>query len=208
MSGRSRRPGPCRRRRRGWRGTPPRNRWCRCASRRSSSGISASTLRRSRAQFADQAVVHEHPAAAGERMAVRPGDRGAGRGADMGEKEVRADVAAEVAQVLVRPGRAHLAIEARLGVLAVPAQPEAVAVGAGGRFERVQALHHQRMGGRGHVLFERDRSPRDRRSSGTWAGSRILSVFNGNIARPCGKAKATVTTILLNIDHQRRLNHP
>ena len=108
---------------------------------------------------ADQPVVHEHPAAAGERVAVRPRDRRAGRGAHMGEIEVRADVAAEVAQVLVGPGRAHLAVEAGLRMLAVPAQPEAVAVGGGGRFERLEALHHQRMGGRGHVLFERDGLP-------------------------------------------------
>ena len=47
-------------------------------------------------------------------MAVRPRDRRAGRGAHMREKQMRADVAAEIAQVLVRPGRAHLAIEPRL----------------------------------------------------------------------------------------------
>ena len=37
----------------------------------------------------------------------------------MGEEQVRADVAAEMAQVLVRPGRTHLAIEAGLLVLAL-----------------------------------------------------------------------------------------
>ncbi len=92
-------------------------------------------------------------------MAVRARDRRAGRGAHMGEIEVRADVAAEIAQVLVRPGRAHLAIEAGLRMLAVPAEAEAVTVGGGGRFQRLDALHDQRMSGRGDVLFERDGLP-------------------------------------------------
>src|SRR6516162_4971917 len=65
-------------------------------------------------------------------------------------------MAAEVAQVLVRPGRTHLAVEPGLGMLAVPAHAEAVAVGGGGRFERALALHHQRVRGRGDVLLERD----------------------------------------------------
>src|SRR5262245_6433940 len=83
---------------------------------------------------ADQAVVHEQPAPASEGVAVRPRDRRPGRGAHMREIEMRADVAAQIAQVLVRPGRPDLAIKPGLGMLAVPAHPEAVAVGGGGRF--------------------------------------------------------------------------
>src|SRR5262249_55061733 len=77
------------------------------------------------------------------------------RGPHMGEIEVRANVAAEIAQVLVRPGRPDLAIEAGLGMLAVPAHPEAVAIGGGGRFERPLALHHQPMGGGCGGLLQR-----------------------------------------------------
>src|SRR5438874_3948501 len=77
----------------------------------------------------------------------------------MREIQVRADVTAEIAQILIRPGGADLAVEARLRMLAVPAHSEAVAVGARRRFEGFEALHHQRMGGRGHILFKRDGLP-------------------------------------------------
>src|SRR5260221_61296 len=46
---------------------------------------------------ADDPVMHEQPAAAGEGMAVRPRDRRAGRRAHMREIEVRLNVAAEIA---------------------------------------------------------------------------------------------------------------
>ncbi len=105
---------------------------------------------------ADHAVMHEQPAPAGEGVAVRPRDRRPGRGPYMGEVQVRADVPAEIAQVLVGPGRADLPVKARLGMLAVPAHAEAVAVGRRGRFQRALALDHQRMRGGGHVLFQRD----------------------------------------------------
>src|SRR6476469_4626967 len=75
----------------------------------------------------------------------------------MREEEIRADVAAEVPQVLVRPGRAHLALEARLAVVRViPAEPEPVAVGRGVAFHGAHALHHERVGRRRHIAFELD----------------------------------------------------
>ena len=83
----------------------------------------------------------------------------AGRGADMGEEQMRLQMPAQVAEVLVRPGRPDLAIKPRLRMLAVPAQAEAVAVDAGGRFERLNALRDQRMRRLGHVVFERGGFP-------------------------------------------------
>src|SRR4029078_3237086 len=77
---------------------------------------------------ADLPVVHEQPFAECEGMAVRAGRRRAGRGAHMREEQMRADVTAEMSQVLVRPGRAHLAVETGLAVVRViPAEPEALA---------------------------------------------------------------------------------
>src|SRR5579863_3890908 len=64
-------------------------------------------------------------------------------------------MAAEVTQILVRPSRADLAVEAGLRMIAIPTQPEAVAVGAGGRFKRLNALRNQGMRRLGHVMFER-----------------------------------------------------
>src|ERR1700676_5252687 len=75
----------------------------------------------------------------------------------MGEEQVRLQVPAEVAQVLVRPGRPDLAVEPRLRMGAVPAQPKTVAVDAGGRLERVDALGHKRMRRLGDVMLERGR---------------------------------------------------
>src|SRR4029079_15324010 len=77
---------------------------------------------------ADLSIVHEHPAAGPEGMAIRPGGRRAGRGADMGKEQRRADVPVKMLQVLVGPGRAHLTIEAGLVALDVPADGEASAV--------------------------------------------------------------------------------
>ncbi len=139
---------------------------------------------------ADHAVMHEQPAAAGEGVAVRARDRRAGRRAHMREIEVRVDVAAEIAQVLVGPGRPDLAIEPGLRMLAVPAHAEAVAVGGGGRFQRPLALHHQRMGGGGHVLFQRDGFA----AIGNPAAHRmflgLLRSKASSIAGGCGKAMA------------------
>jgi hypothetical protein len=108
------------------------------------------------APIADEAVVHEQPLATSKGMAIDAGDRRAGRGTDMGEEQVRLQVPAQVAQVLVRPGRPDLAIEARLGVIAaVPAKAEAVAVDAGGRLKGVDTLRNQRMRRLGDVVLER-----------------------------------------------------
>ena len=74
----------------------------------------------------------------------------------MREIEMRADMSAEIAQVLVGPGGPDLAIEPGFRVLGVPAHAKAVAVGAGRRFKRPQTLHHQRMRRGGHILFQRD----------------------------------------------------
>src|SRR6266849_949049 len=54
------------------------------------------------------------------------------------------------------PPAPRMAIKAGLGVLAVPAHAEAVAIGRGGRFQCPLALHHQGVGGSGHVLFQWD----------------------------------------------------
>src|SRR5262249_28531619 len=43
--------------------------------------------------------------------------------------------------------------------LAIPAEPESVTVGGRGRFQRLDALHHERVRRRGYVLFERDGLP-------------------------------------------------
>ena len=94
---------------------------------------------------ADLAVMHEEVAAMGEGMAVGPGGRGAGGGAHMGEEQAGAHLIAQGAQVLVGPGGPHLAVDARLGPLAVPADAEAVAVGLGLGLGRVKRLVDQRM---------------------------------------------------------------
>src|ERR1700704_4444396 len=69
---------------------------------------------------------------------------------------MRADMAAEIAQVLVGPGRPDLAVETWLGMLAVPAHAETVAVGGGGRFQRPLALYNQRVCRGGDILLQRD----------------------------------------------------
>ena len=76
----------------------------------------------------DLAVVHEQPRAEAERMAVRAGGRCARRRADVGEEGPRRQLRAERQQVLVRPGRRDLAIDAGDVAVAIPAEAEAVAV--------------------------------------------------------------------------------
>src|SRR2546421_300049 len=73
---------------------------------------------------------------------------------------MRADVAAEMPQVFVRPGWAHLAIKPGLAVMrVVPAKPETIAVGRGVAFQRPHALHHERVGRRRDIALEFDRFP-------------------------------------------------
>src|SRR5262249_56994989 len=74
-----------------------------------------------------------------------------------GEEQMRADVAAQMPEVFVRPRGAHLAIQPGLLMAAVPAEPEAVAVDAGKRLDRAHALLDERMRRRGNVVLERDR---------------------------------------------------
>src|SRR5215468_12315322 len=107
--------------------------------------------------IAEKAIVHEQPFSAGEWMAICAGNCSAGCGADVSEKQVRLQMAAQVAQILIRPSRPDLAIQARFGMLAVPAEPESIAIDAGGRFHRVNALRNQGMSRLGDVVFERRR---------------------------------------------------
>src|SRR5437868_1599437 len=91
-----------------------------------------------------------------EGMAVRPRGRRRGRGAHMGEEEMRRDVAAQMLEVLVRPGGPDLAIEAGLELPVVPAEPEAVALRRAERLLGGDALAHQRMLRLGDVARERN----------------------------------------------------
>jgi len=92
----------------------------------------------------------------------------------MREEQMRAQVTAEIAQVFVRPGRTRLPVQAGLGVLAIPAEPETVAIAAGGGFQRADALRDQRMLGLGDIGLERRRlaSIRDPAAHGHSLGER------------------------------------
>src|SRR5215471_11467402 len=90
-------------------------------------------------------------------MAVRPGNGGPGRGADVGEEQMGMQMPAQVTEVLVRPCRPYLAVQTWVGVYAVPAKSETVAVDARGRLERLDTLRNQRMRGGRDVVFEGNR---------------------------------------------------
>src|SRR5215216_1021217 len=76
-----------------------------------------------------EAVVDPQPLAVAERVAVGLLDRRARRGADVGEEERSVDVARDLAQVAVVPGRLDGAEDGRdFGMGTVPADSEAVAV--------------------------------------------------------------------------------
>src|SRR5262249_28651410 len=68
---------------------------------------------------AEKTVVHEQPFSTGERMAIRARNCSAGCGANVGKKQVRLQMAAQVAQILIRPSRPDLTIQARLGMVSV-----------------------------------------------------------------------------------------
>jgi hypothetical protein len=72
--------------------------------------------------------MHEEPPVIGEGVTVHADDGGCRRGADMREKQMRAEVPAEMAKIVVAPGRAHFVIKPRLAVLAVPAKAKAIAI--------------------------------------------------------------------------------
>src|SRR5829696_2020733 len=73
-------------------------------------------------------------------MAVGLLDRRADRGPDVREEERRLDVAGELAQIGVAPGRGDAVVDARPVAGAVPAHAEAVTVRRLGAHPRVQAL--------------------------------------------------------------------
>jgi hypothetical protein len=75
----------------------------------------------------------------------------------MGEEQPRPHRAAQRQQVVVAPGRHHLAVHARLVALAVPADAEAVAVGHRLGLFGAQRLVHQRVARLGDQVFEEDR---------------------------------------------------
>src|SRR5690242_983740 len=64
---------------------------------------------------------------------------------------------AKVPQVLIRPRRANLTVEARLRMIAVPAKPKSIAIDASGRFERMNALGDERVRRLGHIVLKRNR---------------------------------------------------
>jgi hypothetical protein len=79
----------------------------------------------------DEAVVLKEPAAVAEGVAVRLLDRRARRRANVAEKQRRADVAGEVTQVAVAPGRQRVAVEAwpfAVAVRVVPPEAEAIGI--------------------------------------------------------------------------------
>src|SRR5262249_44234744 len=91
------------------------------------------------------AVVHEQPAVMGEGVAIRPAGGGAGRRAHMGEEQTGADLVRQALQVGIVPGRQDVAVDAGHLAIAVPADPEAVAVGRHMRLAGVQALMDERV---------------------------------------------------------------
>src|SRR6516165_11093979 len=107
--------------------------------------------------IAKKTVVHKQPFSAGERMTIGARNCGAGCSANMGEEQVRLQMTAQVAQILIGPGRPDLTIQSGFGMLAVPAESESIAIDAGCRFHRVNALRNQGMSGLGNVVFERRR---------------------------------------------------
>jgi hypothetical protein len=72
----------------------------------------------------------------------------------MSEKHVRLQMAAEVAQIFVRPRRPRLAIETGFRMNAIPAETESISVRSSGGLKRAQTLSDERMNGLCDVLFE------------------------------------------------------
>src|SRR5271165_1256181 len=108
-------------------------------------------------EAAHLAVVHEQEPAGGEGMAVGAGGGAAGGGAYMGKEQPGANLLADRAQVLVRPGGPQVAKQAGKVTLAVPAKAKAIAIDLGLAFGRVQRLGNQAVTGRGDHLVEIDR---------------------------------------------------
>ena len=108
-------------------------------------------------EFADCAVVHPQPAIMTEWMAVGALHRRTGRRPDVGEQQRRTDLACNLPQVPVVPRRFDALEQCRLDALAVPADPEAVAVGCRGAHAGVEALVDDRVLRSEQQLFGEDR---------------------------------------------------
>ena len=117
--------------------------------------------------------MHEQPAVMAERVAVGLLHGAADRRPDMREEQRRADVAGELAQVVVVPGRFGAAEDARRVGGAVPTDAEPVAVGRLGPELRGQAL-----------VRRASWAPR-RAPPGSGSGSRSMRA-SGTFATPFG----------------------
>ena len=113
----------------------------------------------------DDAVVDEEPAAVAERVAVRLLDRRARCRAHVREEQRGLDVGGKLAEVGVTPGRRHAVVDARAFARAVPAEPEAVAVGGLGAHPGVQALVDQPVLRLEEELLDQHGLPRPRHPS-------------------------------------------
>lgn len=111
-------------------------------------------------EVADLAVVDEEVAVEVEGVAVQPRHPAAGGRPHMGHEEPGAHVGAQGQQVLVAPGRHHLAVDARRVALAIPADAEAVAIGHRLGLLGLQALAHQGMARFADQVFQKDRVAR------------------------------------------------
>src|SRR5690606_7546986 len=107
------------------------------------------------------AVVHPHPGAVAEGVAVGLLHGRAGGGADVGEEQAGADVTGDLAQVAVAPGRADLPQHGRRAVaVPVPADAEPVAVGGLHPHLGVQAMVDPGVGGPVEYAVEQYRGAR------------------------------------------------
>ncbi len=105
-------------------------------------------------EIGDLAVVHERPVAMHEGMAIVPPRAAAGRCADMGEKERRADLPREALQVAIRPGRQDVAVTAGLRPLSIPGNSEAIAIGLRLGARGAVGLFYEGMGRRRNQLLQ------------------------------------------------------
>src|SRR4051812_42702529 len=93
-----------------------------------------------------------------ERVTVGALDWGSGRGADVGEQQWCCDPSCHLSEVGVVPGGVDALENGGFAVaLAVPADPEAVAVRRGGTHSRVQALVDDRVNGFEQQILGEDR---------------------------------------------------
>src|SRR5690606_2838975 len=81
-------------------------------------------------EMADLAIMHEAPATGNEGMTVGAAGKPAGRGTHMREKQARAYLSRQAAQVLVGPSGQDIPIKAGFLAMAIPGDTETVAIGA------------------------------------------------------------------------------